>query len=91
MNPVMIRHYAGVVAINCRGGSCDELILGFCSPWASAQSLLVATINSVLTVCDVIQMCVVPRSAGVVYEGAHMAMYRLHSLLVLALSLHTGE
>ena len=39
-------------------------------PQASAQSLLVATFNSVLTVCDVIQMRVVPRSAGVVYEGA---------------------
>ena len=25
--------------------SCDELILGFCSPRASAQSLLVATVN----------------------------------------------
>jgi len=28
----------------CRG-RCDELILGFCSPQTSAQSLLVATIN----------------------------------------------
>ena len=46
---------------------------------------------SVLTVCDVIEMLVVPRSVGVVCEGAVRQCIDFVLSVVLALALHTGE